>query len=228
MAAADPTDYGDLNVPASNRWEVVLTIDASGALPGSPPLTDGSYTIEALAPVAATANTPATSGLRDKAGNCPGTHGLRSQRPELHPRFHGRYVEGGDRRDRFDDLNGNESERPMGLAGWTVFADLPDATHPYGNGVLDTGEISATTAADGSYKLVGLLAGVTYYIREVLQSNWKEVTPAPPVNFYSVPVANSNPDYRRSTSSTSMPTRAAGGDGELASDRTTPTARRRP
>ena len=59
--------------------------------------------------------------------------------------------------------------------------------------MLDPGEISTTTAADGSYKLVGLPAGVTYYIREVLQSNWTEVTPATPVNFYSVPVANSTP-----------------------------------
>ena len=48
LAAADPTDYGDLNVPATNRWEAVLTIDANGALQRNPPLTDGNYTIEAL------------------------------------------------------------------------------------------------------------------------------------------------------------------------------------
>ena len=46
--------------------------------------------------------------------------------------------------------------------------------------------------ADGSYKLTGLPPG-TYYVREVLQSSWQEVTPAPPTDFYSVAVANSQP-----------------------------------
>ena len=73
-----------------------------------------------------------------------------------------------------NELNGNG---PGGLDG---FRRLPDTTHPYGDGVLDTGEVSATTAADGSYKLTGLPPGVTYYIREVLQSNWQEVSPARP------------------------------------------------
>ena len=136
----------------------------------------------------------AVSGLRDKAGNALARTGYVPAGLNFTRDFTVVTSKGEIDGTVFNDLNSNGvPDAGEGLAGWTVFADLPDPTHPFGDGVPDNGEISATTAADGSYKLVGLPTGVTYYIREVLPSNWNEVTPAAPADFYSIPVTNSQP-----------------------------------
>ena len=166
---------------------------------GHLPLHDGSYTIEALAPVAATPSSPTgSSGLRDKAGNALGRTGYVPNGQNYTRDFTVVTAKGEIDGTVWNDLNNNgiHDAGDPGLAGWTVFADLPDATHPFGNGVLDPGEVSTTTAADGSYKLTGLLPGATYYIREVLQSNWQEVTPAPRWTSIACPLSDSIPDSR--------------------------------
>ncbi|MEA2707662.1 MAG: hypothetical protein QOF78_263 [Phycisphaerales bacterium] len=58
-----------------------------------------------------------------------------------------------------------------GLAGWKVFIDANK------NGLLDTGEKTATTDASGNYKFTALRAG-SYRIREVLQAGWRKTTAA--------------------------------------------------
>ena len=58
LAASDPADYSDLNPTPTNRWEVVLTIDANGVLAGTLALRDGTYMIEALAPTAISSGLP--------------------------------------------------------------------------------------------------------------------------------------------------------------------------
>ncbi len=72
-AADDPTTYGDFDVLStlpSISWEVVLVVDANGALEGTPALGTGSYRLEVLAPSSATLNDPlGESGLRDASGN---------------------------------------------------------------------------------------------------------------------------------------------------------------
>ncbi len=51
------------------------------------------------------------------------------------------------------------------LSGWTIYVDYDD------NGVLDDGEPSAVTSADGSYLIEGINTG-SWKVREVLQTNW--------------------------------------------------------
>ncbi len=51
------------------------------------------------------------------------------------------------------------------LAGWTIFLDTN------ANGLLNPGEVSTVTAADGSYSFVDLPAG-PYVVAEVLQAGW--------------------------------------------------------
>jgi protocatechuate 3,4-dioxygenase beta subunit len=82
----------------------------------------------------------------------------------------------------FNDLNadGTQETGEPGLAGWTVFIDANN------NGVLDPGEESTVTDAQGNFTLGGLPPG-TYTIREVLQTNWQRS--APLSGSYSVTVA---------------------------------------
>ena len=60
-----------------------------------------------------------------------------------------------------DNGNGARDSGELGLAGIAVFADLD------GNGILDQGEPTVNTAADGTYALSGLKPG-GYVIRHVL------------------------------------------------------------
>jgi len=57
-----------------------------------------------------------------------------------------------------------------GLADWQVYADINL------NGCFDTGEPDATTAIDGSYRLV--LSDGTYTLRETLHAGWQLTAPA--------------------------------------------------
>lgn len=68
-----------------------------------------------------------------------------------------------------DDGDGARDPGEGGLAGIAVFADL-DA-----NGILDQGEPSTTTAADGTYALTGLKPG-SYTIRHVLIQDGRTCT----------------------------------------------------
>jgi hypothetical protein len=180
---------------SSNRWEAVLTIDANGVLSdpltGIPTLKDGNYTIEALAPVLPTTSNPlGQSGLRDVAGNALGRTGYTPDGVSQIRQFSETTSQGEISGVVWNDLNYNELHdwSDPGLANWTVYLDLPDATHPHGNGVLDIGEISTTTLVDGSYNFTNVAAG-TYFVREVLPSNWQTITPA--VGYYTEVIPDS-------------------------------------
>ncbi len=58
-----------------------------------------------------------------------------------------------------------------GLRGWTVFLDLLPAGGGVANGILDPGEPSTTTDADGNYVFVSLPEG-SYRVTEVLPPKW--------------------------------------------------------
>ena len=65
---------------------------------------------------------------------------------------------------------GSKNTGESGQSGWTIYLDAD------GNGQLDTGETSTTTAADGSYSFNGLAAG-TYNVAEVQQPGWQQTSP---------------------------------------------------
>lgn len=68
------------------------------------------------------------------------------------------------------NFDGTRDPGEQGLAGQVVWADT-------GNGVLDAGEVSTTTGADGSYVLAGLRANSTVVISAVT-GNGAAYTPA--------------------------------------------------
>jgi hypothetical protein len=71
-----------------------------------------------------------------------------------------------------DNGNGARDSGEAGLAGIAVFADLD------GNGILDQGEPSTTSAAGGTYALTGLKPGA-YVIRHVLVQGGRCTAPSP-------------------------------------------------
>ena len=77
LAASDPTDYGDLNVPASNRYEAVLTFDANAdPTDGFQPLGNGTYTVQVRHPIVDQNGVVVQNGLRDVAANALGHNGF--------------------------------------------------------------------------------------------------------------------------------------------------------
>ncbi len=71
MATDDPATYGGfsvLNSLPSNKYEIVLVIDANGTAAGVTTLGTSTYTLELLSPIDSTASTIGYSGLRDAAG----------------------------------------------------------------------------------------------------------------------------------------------------------------
>ncbi|MCA9097712.1 MAG: hypothetical protein KDA36_04975, partial [Planctomycetaceae bacterium] len=74
----------------------------------------------------------------------------------------------------WNDANGDgiHAAAELGLSGWTVFLDL-DA-----NGILDPGELSATTDVDGHYAFLNVDSG-PYRVVEIVEPGW-EVTRGTP------------------------------------------------
>ncbi|RJR51575.1 MAG: hypothetical protein C4576_03520, partial [Desulfobacteraceae bacterium] len=74
---------------------------------------------------------------------------------------------------KFEDLDhdGIREEGERGLSGWAIYLDTNN------NDMLDTGEFSTITAADGSYRFSFLSAG-NYTVREVMQEGWQQSAPA--------------------------------------------------
>jgi hypothetical protein len=72
------------------------------------------------------------------------------------------------------DNNDNDNEENNvrhGIAGVSIFLDANN------NGVLDAGEMSTTTDANGNYDFMGLVPAL-YHVREVVQPGWMQTVPA--------------------------------------------------
>ena len=61
------------------------------------------------------------------------------------------------------------------LSGWIIFLDTNN------NGILDSGERWTVTDVNGNYSFDNLIAGGTYYPKEVLQTGWTQIFGATPV-----------------------------------------------
>jgi len=70
------------------------------------------------------------------------------------------------------DADGVKDSGEAGLAGWTIYLDANK------NGVLDAGEKSTTTDANGNYSFENLGPG-TYTVREVQQTGWEQTSANP-------------------------------------------------
>ena len=72
---------------------------------------------------------------------------------------------------KFQDTNGDGARQAgePGLAGITLFLDTN------ANGVLDTGEQTTITDANGNYLFTGIASG-TYSVREVVPTGWMQTT----------------------------------------------------
>ncbi|MBT3201177.1 MAG: S8 family serine peptidase, partial [Phycisphaerales bacterium] len=68
------------------------------------------------------------------------------------------------------NANGVRDEGEAGLAGWTIFLDTDV------DGVLDPGELSTITDAEGNYSFVDLNAG-TYVVAEIPKARWQQTYP---------------------------------------------------
>ncbi|MFH0749833.1 MAG: SdrD B-like domain-containing protein [Candidatus Gottesmanbacteria bacterium] len=73
---------------------------------------------------------------------------------------------------KYNDLNGNGSRDPdeLGLENWTIFIDYNN------NGILEGGEPSTITDADGNYEFSNLTAD-SYTIAEDLMPGWGQTQP---------------------------------------------------
>src|SRR5262249_34305094 len=77
-----------------------------------------------------------------------------------------------------------------GLQGWTIYLDLNN------NGMLDTGEPSAVTNAQGNYSFTNLKPG-TYGVVEGAQDGWTRT--APPSGCYTVTLTSGQTSTARDT-----------------------------
>ncbi|MDP6545299.1 MAG: S8 family serine peptidase [Phycisphaerae bacterium] len=91
---------------------------------------------------------------------------------------------------KWDDRNGDglrdEGEGPLG--GWTIFLDSDV------DGVLDVGERSTTTDAEGNFSFTDVPPGV-YAVGEIAQDGWERTYPAVVVTGSYVGYSMTNPEF---------------------------------
>ncbi|MCV2361698.1 S8 family serine peptidase [Paucibacter sp. TC2R-5] len=165
---ASGLDFHDLSL---TRDGVAVPLDASVTITA---LGGNAYRIGGLTALTGTPGsyslTVAAAGVSDLAGNA-GVGSKTSSWTTLG------VLPTGIRGIAYEDSDGSGSYNPAYynleplLAGRTVYLDAND------NGTLDAGELSTTTAADGSYAFSDLAEGV-YKVRTILPSDWLLTTPA--------------------------------------------------
>lgn len=175
----------DTGEPPLENWTIFLDEDGDGRPSGTEretqTLADGSYSLTDLNPGTYTVAEvipdlpPGTPGWRQTFpessthivevvdGPVPGSYNFGNQRL------------GGIQVFKWEDLDGegdpDVAEPP--LAGWTVFLDAN------GNGLLDDGESSRQTEADGECLFLNLVPG-SYVVAEEIPLGWVQTSPGGP------------------------------------------------
>jgi hypothetical protein len=153
---------------------VYLDVDQNGALSAGEPtrVTDsqGRYTFASMGPGNYTVRQVQLSGWRKTTPAAGHAFALALGENALAKNF-GNTTRAQVSGFVFNDINGDgiKQSTERGLAGWRVFLDMNN------NGVLDSGESSVLTAADGSY--TANLPPGTYRGRVVVQSGWARTSP---------------------------------------------------
>ncbi len=123
----------DLDSTATNKWEVVFTLDGDLLEDGVQGLSTGRYTIEALTPVLSTDPNEEQSGLRDAAGNPLGYTGYTPDGANFSSEFVIAYDSSGDTPVNPDDPDDPNPPTTIAVNGQT-YPETPGAVAVDGDG----------------------------------------------------------------------------------------------
>ncbi|MCA9206564.1 MAG: hypothetical protein KDA59_26100, partial [Planctomycetales bacterium] len=174
-------DAGELGI---SGWTIFIDTNNNGVLDGGEvsAVTNaaGNYTIANVGPGSYLVREVQQAGWTQSTAN-PAAIVTASGVDVANVNF-GNYQLGSISGRKFNDLNGNGTDNggaDPGIVNWTIFLDTNN------NGVLDGGEVSQLTAANGSYTFANLAPG-SYTVREVQQAGWMQTTANPtPINVTS-------------------------------------------
>ena len=164
--------------PGLEGWTIYADINGNSTFDPTEPndVTDanGAYLISGLTPGSYTFREVTEAGWTCTYPNpCEWAVTLDSQEADTGNDF-GNFRPATKSGTKFEDLDADGAAQEAGepgLPGWVIYVDYDD------DGVLDAGEPSATTDANGDYTITGVVPG-TYKVREVAQAGWTQSYPA--------------------------------------------------
>ncbi|TMK39212.1 MAG: hypothetical protein E6G56_11735, partial [Actinobacteria bacterium] len=163
----------DAGEPGLSGWTVYADLNGNGALdsgePSATTAADGTYTITPINAGTMKIRTVAQSGWTatlPSAGYYPLTFSVTNGVPSANATGEdfGAYQPA--------TVSGKvQNASSVGLSGWTAFVDYN------ANGVLDSGEPSATTDSSGNYTISSVKPGTGYQVGEILQAGFQCTAP---------------------------------------------------
>jgi len=150
------------NDAVRDTTEPSTTTDANGRYNFT--VAPGTYVVRQVIPSGWYQTVPASNGGRSATVTSGGTTSLFAFGSARYASISGSV---------FNDADGDaiRDAGESGLSAWTIYIDTNN------NGVRDTGELSATSATDGTWSFTNLKAG-TYNVRIVQKTGWTRTTPS--------------------------------------------------
>ncbi len=160
-------DAGEMGLAG---WTIYVDYDNDGVLDAGEPsavtAADGTYTISGIVPGTWRVKEVAQAGWTQSYPADPDYHEeIFTSGAALTNNDFGNWTTATKSGMKFEDMDADGVKDPedTGLAGWTIYVDYDN------DGVLDAGEPSAVTAADGTYTISGIVPG-TWRVKEVAQA----------------------------------------------------------